>query len=135
MKPIKFYKSGRLIYELHKIGNLYILKDVKTNEAKSFNDIPPELENLLPEGINKELYAIKNNVSVHNKFKLLQYLDDAFGRISTSDTVKKNVQFDIRIDSYKESIKYIEEFEEIEEALLESFEYSYAPKEKTIKSV
>lgn len=90
------------------------------------------MENLLPEGINKELYAIKNNISVHNHFALLRYLDDAFGRISTSNRVKKEVQFDMQIDSYEESIKYVEDFE-IEESLLQSFEYRYAPKDKSIK--
>ncbi len=133
MTPIRFYKNGKLLYELHKIGNLYILKDIKTNKAKSFNDIPPKLENLLPEGINKELCAIKNNVSIHNHFKLLGYIDDAFGRISTNNAVKKEVEFNIQINSYKESIKYVEDFKEIEELLLESFEYSYAPKDKAIK--
>ena len=39
MNPIKFYKNGILLYELHKIGNLYVLNDIRTNESKSFRDI------------------------------------------------------------------------------------------------
>jgi len=69
---INFYKNGKLIYELSKVGNLYILTNEETNTSKAFNDIPTELENLLPEGINRELFAIKHNISVHNKFELLK---------------------------------------------------------------
>ena len=128
---IKFYKNGELVYELSKINNLYILSDVKQDSAKSFDDIPPELENLLPEGINKELFAIKYNISIHNKFNLLKYLDDTFSRISTNNILKKEIKFDLKISSYEESIKFIEEFE-IQKPLLESFEFSMTPKEKKI---
>ena len=128
---IKFYKNGKLLYNFYKLDNFYVLKNNKTNETKIFNDIPAELENLLPEGINKELYAIKHNISIHNKFKLLQYLDDTFGRISTSNIIKNEVTFDLKIDSYKESIKYVEDFK-IEDSLLESLEFSIAPKENKI---
>ena len=121
-KVIKFYKNGESIYELHKIRNLYILIDVKTGVAKSFDDIPPELENLLPEGINRELLAIKHNISVHNKFELLKCLDDVFRRVSTNNEVKKEVEFDLNVNSYKDAIKYVEEFE-IENVLLNSFEF------------
>jgi len=131
MDKIKFYKNGKLLYELHKIDNLYILRDIKTGNSKSFNDIPAELENLLPEGINRELYAIKNGISVHNKFNLLKYLDDVYGRISTNDSFKKEVDFDLKIDSYEDSIRFVEEFN-IEDSLLESFEFSGAPKDKKI---
>ena len=131
MNVIKFYKNGELIYELQKINNLYILTDIKSKTSKSFNEIPVELENLLPEGINKELYAIKNNISIHNKFKLLQYLDDTFGRISTNNEIKKEIKFDLNIKSYQDSIKYVEDFN-IENPLLESFEFSITPKEKKI---
>jgi len=129
MNTIKFYKNGKLIYELAKAGNLYVLTDMQTNNSKAFNDIPPELENLLPEGINRELFAIKHNISVHNKFELLKYLDDVFGRVSTTAQLKKEVDFDLEINSYKEAVKYIENFK-IENILLESFEFSMTPKEK-----
>ena len=128
---IKFYKNGELLYELSKINNLYILSNVKQNSAKSFDDIPPELENLLPEGINKELFAIKHNISIHNKFNLLKYLDDTFSRISTNNISKKELKFDLEIKSYEKSIKFIEDFE-IQNSLLESFEFSMTPKEKKI---
>ena len=128
---IKFYKNGKLVYELTKINNLYILTDNESHTSKPFDDIPPQLENLLPEGINKELLAIKHNISVHNKFELLKYLDDVFGRISTNNDIKKTVEFDLDINSYKEAIKHVEEFE-IEDILLESLEFSMTPKEKKI---
>jgi len=128
---IKFYKNGKLIYKLLKIENLYILTDIETNNSKAFNDIPPELENLLPEGINRELFAMKHNISIHNKFKLLQYLDDVFGRISTTAQSKKEVEFDLDIHAYKETIKYVENFK-IEDILLESLEFSMTPKKKKI---
>ena len=130
MKIIKFYKNGELIYELQKINNLYILTDIKSKTSKSFNEIPVELENLLPEGINKELYAIKNNISIHNKFKLLQYLDDTFGRISTNNETKKEKLFKIK-NIVKTKIKFyinttpFEEFEKgdmIKNRLMEFFE-------------
>ena len=124
---INFYKNGKLIYELSKVGNLYILTNEETNTSKAFNDIPTELENLLPEGINRELFAIKHNISVHNKFELLKYLDDVFGRVSTNNEIKKEVEFDLDIKSYKDAIRYIENFN-IEGILLESFEFSMTPK-------
>jgi hypothetical protein len=132
LNKIKFYKNGVLLYEFYNIDNIYILRDTKLQTSKSFNDIPPELENLLPEGINRELYAIRNNISIHNKFKLLEYLDDVFGRITTNNLIKKEIEFDLKIDSYEESIKYVENFDEIEKSLLESFEFSSTPKEKKI---
>jgi hypothetical protein len=132
MNLIKFYKNGNLLYEFYKINDLYILSDIQKGESKSFNDIPVELENLLPEGVNRELYAMRNNISIHNKFKLLQYLDDVFGRITTNNILKKEVKFDLNIYSYEESIKYIEDFNDIENSLLESFEFSSTPREKKI---
>jgi len=131
METIRFYKNGKLLYELHKINNLYVLTDIKFGKSKSFNEIPPELENLLPEGVNKELFAIKHNISIHNKFKLLKYLDDTFGRISTTNIEKKEIEFDLNINSYDEAIKFVEDFE-IEDVLLESFEFSMTPREKKI---
>jgi len=128
---IRFFKNGELIYELQKINNLYILTDIKSNQSKAFNKIPPQLENLLPEGINKELFAIKNNISIHNKFNLLKYLDDVFGRISTTNQIKKEIDFNLQINSYKEAVKYAEDFK-IENSLLESLEFSITPKEKKI---
>jgi len=124
---INFYKNGKFIYELSKVGNLYILTNEETKTSKAFNDIPTELENLLPEGINRELFAIKHNISVHNKFELLKYLDDVFGRVSTNNEIKKEVEFDLDIKSYKDAIRYIENFN-IEGILLESFEFSMTPK-------
>jgi len=130
-KNIKFYKNGELIYELQKIDNLYILRDIKENKSKAFENIPPELENLLPEGVNRELLAIRHNISVHNKFDLLKYLDDTFGRISTNNFTKERIEFDMDISFYKESIKYIEDFE-IDNLLLESFEFDISPKDTKI---
>jgi hypothetical protein len=87
LKIVKF--KQKLFYELYKIGNLYVLKNNKEN-AKPFGDIPPVLENLLPEGINRELCEIKNKASIHNKYELLFCLNDAFGRMSAKFRKKRD---------------------------------------------
>ena len=131
MESIKFYKKGKIFYELKKIDNIYILRNLQNNTSKAFDSIPPQLENLLPEGINRELLAIRNNISVYDEFNLLKFLDDTFSRISTNNNIKNRVKFDSEINCYEDSIKYIEDFE-VEKNLLDSIEYDMASKKNKI---
>jgi hypothetical protein len=64
---------------------------------------------------------------------LLKYLDDTFGRVSTINTNKKEILFDLEINSYEDSIKYVEDFN-IEKDLLESFEFDLPPREKRVNT-
>jgi len=113
---IDIYRNNKKIGTLARTEGIYIFayEDGVSEEERFIKpgahySFPAELENLLPEGINRELLAKKHNINPKNSFELLKYIDDAFGGYSTQPIIKKIYKkFNFNPKKYEDTIIFSE---------------------------
>ena len=109
---INIYRNNKKIGTLARTEGMFIFayEDGVSEEERFIKpgihySFPAELENLLPEGINRELLAKKHNINPEDSFELLQYIDDAYGGYSTQPIMKKVYKkFDFNPKRYEDTI-------------------------------
>ncbi len=116
---VAIYRNSRKIGTLARVDDRFLFAyEPDTPLAERFvtegvhDTIPPQIENLLPEGINRERLAYKHGLDPKESFELLKHLDDAHGGYSTQPVEKKTLHpFDHSARSYEETILPMESIE------------------------
>ena len=113
---IAIYRNNKKIGTLARTEDVYIFayedgisKKERFIRPGTHYSFPAELENLLPEGINRELLAKKHNINPKDSFELLKHIDDAYGGYTTQPIMKKNYKkFDLYPKTYEDTIIFSE---------------------------
>lgn len=128
MDKLSVYKNNKKVGHLYKQNDLFVYEN--DNDMKLSYNLPAILNNLLPEGINREEFVIKNNIK-NDDFEILKYLNDCLGGFSTSKTKKKIIYFEYNY-SFKNSFIYIDDIQ-IEKPLKDKMQEKFNEVNTSIK--
>jgi len=128
MNKLSVYKNNKKIGNVYKQNDLFIYEN--DNSTKLSYHLPAILDNLLPEGVNREEFVIKNNIK-NDDFEILKYLNDCLGGFSTSKTKKKIIPFEYNY-SFKDSFIYIDDIQ-IQNPLKDKIQEKFNLVNKSIK--
>ncbi len=114
-KRLHIYRNDEKIGEVIKTSEGYVVLFEEGVEplCKSglYEDLPPFLDNLLPEGINREILIKKHGIDPSDKFALLAYCHDGFGGYTLLEPCRAKIAPFPRPIRYEESILYEENIE------------------------
>ncbi|WP_457595475.1 type II toxin-antitoxin system HipA family toxin [Hydrogenimonas sp.] len=117
---VELFRNNRKIGTLAKVGEDHYMFAYESGipDHERFvadglhHSIPPQIENLLPEGVNRERLAHKHGLDPKESFELLKYLDDAHGGYSSQPVTKRALRpFDHTARRYEETIVDIDTIE------------------------
>jgi len=115
---INLYQNNTKFLSLQKEQNYITLKT--SNQIYQTTKLPPILDNILPEGVNREVIEMKYKLSKNNDFGVLSVIDDALGGINTSNI--KTIFINPTIEKFNE-YENIQNFEIIDDEILSNLKY------------
>jgi len=117
-KKISLYQNNTKFLSLQKEQNFITLKT--PNQTYQTTKLPPILDNILPEGINREVIEMKYKLSKNNDFGVLSVIDDALGGINTSNI--KTTFINPKIEKFND-YEDIQNFEITDKEILSNLKY------------
>ena len=118
LKKINLYQNNIKFLSLQKEQNFITLKT--PNQTYQTTKLPPILDNILPEGINREVIEMKYKLSKNNDFGVLSVIDDALGGINTSNI--KTTFINPKIEKFND-YEDIQNFEITDKEILSNLKY------------